>query len=235
MSEQAIDWEAVLSDAPPELVVEAAENVFSLDPVKKRFERYRYKINDMKQKAEKHEVTDDASNTNAVAMASQAKSLAKELDKLSKEIVAEPNKFVKGVRSFTKGFTEPLGQIEASLKRKVADYQYKLRLEAQKREAEERKARAELQKKMDEEAKAANVEPVKLPDPVQSAPPKVTRTESGSAHIRMKWTATIEDESKVPREYCVPSQKLINQAVKDGIRTIPGVNIFEEPITTIRT
>ena len=43
-----------------------------------------------------------------------------------------------------------------------------------------------------------------------------------------RWTYEIEDDTKVPRQYCEVSSSLINKAIKEGIREIPGVRIFEE-------
>lgn len=43
-----------------------------------------------------------------------------------------------------------------------------------------------------------------------------------------RWTYEITDEASVPRQYCEVSSSLINKAIKEGIREIPGVRIFEE-------
>lgn len=57
--------------------------------------------------------------------------------------------------------------------------------------------------------------------PVQVESPKV----SG---FTTRWTYEITDEASVPRQYCEVSSSLINKAIKEGIREIPGVRIFEE-------
>jgi hypothetical protein len=230
---QNMDW---LAPEPKEQTTEiVSANPYDIEAVKNQFEQYRFQITDMEQQAAELVVDGDGPNSQAVAMAGSAKKLAKQIDDLSRQIIADPNDFVKSVCQFAKGFTEPLGAIENGLKRKIADYQYKLRLEAQKKAEAERKAREELQKKLDAEAKKAHIEPVKLPDPIIQEAPKVTRTESGAAHIRMVWTAEVEDESKVPAEYKVIDMTKINRAVKDGVRNIPGVRVYEKPVTTIRT
>lgn len=46
--------------------------------------------------------------------------------------------------------------------------------------------------------------------------------------ITNRWTFEVTDESLVPRQYCEVSDSLINKAIKEGIRDIPGVRIFQE-------
>ena len=191
-------------------------------------------MEEMVAKASALSVVDDETNHRAVGLAGEAKRVFKAIEAKRKELVKEPNRYVRAVNAFAKQFTEKLKQVETSLKRKVADYQYRLELERRKREAEEKRKREELQRKMEAEAKEAGVEPVKLPDPVVPERPKVTRTETGSAHLRMEWTFEIKDETKLPREYLIPDMKKIRAAVKAGVRTIPGVKIFERPTTVIK-
>jgi len=64
----------------------------------------------------------------------------------------------------------------------------------------------------------------------------VTRTESGTSSYQAKtWKCYIERPDEVPREYCEPVGRLLNNAVKQGIRTIPGCRIVEESDTRFRT
>lgn len=46
--------------------------------------------------------------------------------------------------------------------------------------------------------------------------------------IRTYTKFTIEDASLVPREYCEPSDKLINAAIKAGVTEIEGITIYQE-------
>jgi hypothetical protein len=209
---------------------------FDLDTVKEKFAPYREALEQMQKQAESHEVKDDETLTQATTMAGEAKRLAKKADNLRKDLIADHNEFVKKVNGFTKQFTDPLGAIEAGLKRKIGNYQYQQELQ---RREDERKAREEaeaLQKKLDAEAKEKNVEPVHIQAPVMPTAPKVSRGEDGSsASIRKVWTFEIQDPAAVPREYCVPDPKLIREAVKAGIREISGVRVFEDVQTVLRT
>lgn len=44
--------------------------------------------------------------------------------------------------------------------------------------------------------------------------------------IKERWTFEITNSLEVPREYCEPANPLINKAIKEGKRDIPGVKIF---------
>jgi len=55
----------------------------------------------------------------------------------------------------------------------------------------------------------------------------MVRTEAGSATQRKVWKHEITDEAQVPREYLMIDEAKVRQAVKQGIREIPGVRIFE--------
>ena len=91
-------------------------------------------------------------------------------------------------------------------------------------------------KKAEEEAKAREIEAPTVIAPVIPKTSKVARAESGaSSHLRKTWKAEIVDPKKIPREYCEPSMKLINKAVKQGIREIDGAKIFEHVDSDIRT
>ena len=228
-----VDFNAVLNGetpSPPQRIL------FDMETVKQNFSIYVEQVERMVAQAEKHVVENDKTNMQAVTMAGEAKRLAKKIEAQRKNIIDEPNTFVKSVNSFCKSFTEPLKKIEGILKQKVGQYQYKQELarkEAEKKAEEERK---KLQKKLDAEAKKAGVESVKVAPLALPPNESVTRTDTGTAaHIRKQWKAEIREPAKVPREYCSPDPKLINQAVKMGIREIPGIRIFEDVSTVLRT
>ncbi len=103
---------------------------------------------------------------------------------------------------------------------------------AAKKAEEERQAA--LQLAMEEAAKNAVIAPTVVA-PTVPAEQKVVRTESGSSSYQSKaWKAEIFDPSRVPIQFCSPDQKKINEAVKAGIRDIPGVRITEETQTKFR-
>jgi hypothetical protein len=191
---------------------------------------------EVKDKANALRIKDEISASIATAIAGDVKRLSKSIDEQRKKLVEEPNAYVKSVNSIAKMFTEPAGQIERLLKDKLGGYHAQRELERRKAEEEIRKAQAEIYRKQQAEAKAAHVEPPPPPVPIPIKAETVTRSDTGaSAHIRKAWKADILNAIEVPREYCEPSMRLINEAVRGGVREIQGVRIFEDIQTILRT
>ena len=123
--------------------------------------------------------------------------------------------------------------------------------EARLKELSEAQAQAEMLAMMDgataeeatqvaeEVAKTANIaalfNPVEVELEIPTAIQLRVATEFGSTGSRVAWKFTIEDESKVPREYLMVDEKKIRQAVNAGERKIAGVRIEEDIIITRRS
>lgn len=209
---------------------------FDLDRVRARFNKHLETIESMLDKANEHNVNNQDSLEQGVAMAGDAKRLGKELEANRKEIVQPPNQYVKSVNAFVKKFARPLNQIEAILKTKIAQFQHKLELERREREKKAREEAAKLQTAIDKEAKEKGVESTKVIPIAVPEVDKVARSETGvAAHTRKVWKAEVVDESAVPREFCSPDMRLINEAVKAGLKEMAGVRIWEDVQTILRT
>jgi len=204
-------------------------------PAKAKLQKYETEIQKMTDIAQAVEIVDQASNLEAVAMASQAVKLFKAIEHARKEIVKEPNEFIRGVNAFAKVYTAKLKAIENELKTKLNSYSVKQ--EMIRREAE-RKAQDEarkLQAKIDAEAKKKNIKPVVVPPPVLPVKSEPTRTAEGSASTRKVWAWEVEDHSLIPFKWMVLDEKKVNQAVRLGMRNIPGIRIYQETKTVLRT
>jgi len=231
-----VDFGAAMKPQKRNVITRTAlQAVYDVEGVKDKILAYTRELDKMFEAAQVLDVTDEPSLVKAVEMGTKAKGLWNKIEQVRKEEIKEPNEFVKSINSFAKIFQERLRNIENMVKKKVADFEYHREL---KRREEERKAREEqerLQAQIDKEAKEKGVESVKVGEVVMPEPEKVTRTESGASHQRLHWTFEIEDESKIPREYLIPDEKKIRQAVAMGLREIPGVKIFEKSSTVFRT
>jgi hypothetical protein len=134
-------------------------------------------------------------------------------------------------------------ELQAKLKAEAEEANRKAREEARKKAEEEARAKkaseAEIEaarKKAEEEAAKHEIAAPTVVAPVMPAQEKVTRTETGAAaHIRKVWKAEILSAADIPREYCSPDIKKINDAIKMGVREIPGVRIYEDQTTVFRT
>lgn len=209
--------------------------ILDIEAAKVRFEPYLEKIDGMWAEASALTVNNDTQNEYAVTLGTSSKQLCKKIEDVRKEIIEEPNEYVKSVNAFAKIFTEKLQVIESLMKQKIA--QYRAVQEQKRREAElaAKKAADELQKQLNAQAKALGTEPVQVATPIIPIGPPVTRTETGAAHGRKAWTFEVENEPEIPREYLEVSTKKINDAIRGGIRQIAGIKIYQKDTTTFRT
>lgn len=225
-------------EAAPEVIetLPAPRNALDLDSAKKAFEPYRLKILDAQQYADHLEVQDDATEKEAIDAAARSKKLMNALETERKRVIEAPDKFVRSVNAFCRTFKEPLDGVASTLRQKIATYQFQKELERRKVEKAMQEEAARLQAKLEVEAKEAGVEPPPVMPVPAPRPDSMTRTESGaSASIRTAWTGEVIDPDQVPREFCSPDEKKITAGVKSGIREIPGVRIYEKPITVLRS
>jgi len=218
---------------------------------------YLPEIERMKAQAMAHVVTDEASQNEAITMAGQAKKLATAIEKKRKEVIEAPGEFVKTVNSFVKVFRDSLDDIDRKLKAGIQSHMIKIQME--QREAQERarieaakiqheldlraaelnaQREAEARKAAEKGEPAAPMEP-EVTAPVVVAPvvpvQKVFRSETGSSvHLRKDWVWDILDISLIPGKYLVVDKVSVNQAIKSGIREIPGIRIYETESTVIK-
>ncbi len=129
---------------------------YSLETVKPSIMQVVGSIDKMTADAKALEVKDEGSEKLAVALGGQGKKIAKAIELRRKEIVADPNEFVKSVNGFVKIFSDKLDDLEKTLKKKIADYQYKVELERREQERKQKEAAEALQKRLQAEADEAN-------------------------------------------------------------------------------
>lgn len=100
------------------------------------------------------------------------------------------------------------------------------------REAEEMEA---ARVKAASEAKAAEISAPTVLQPVIPKAENVTRTETGAAAFQRKtWEFELTDIAQVPRDYLILDEKRVRDAIRMGIRDLPGIRIFETSKTVLR-
>lgn len=145
----------------------------------------------------------------------------------------------------------PLGIVKASVERQLATYAAEqMRKSREAAAAEKRKAdaaqaevrrlarEAEEAEKAGDTAVAADLvqQQEQATEQVQQARtavvevsrPVVVATGNAVGGYKTKWTATITDPAKVPDVYWRPDLAMVQRAVDEGARDIPGVQITEE-------
>ena len=218
------------TNAPPP----AARDPFDVAPVREALKVFESEIAGMLQIAENHQIVDDDSNRSGIEMAAQAKRLGKTIEDMRKERIRPSQEFVKAINNLAKVYTEKLDRIEVALKQKIGAYMTKLRLEKLEAERRAQEAARELQARLDKESAEKNLPQVEVPMPVLNQKTEPVRTEEGSAGQRKTWTWKVVDLATVPREYLVIDKVAVNQAVRGGVRVIPGIEIYQEENVQIR-
>jgi hypothetical protein len=220
-------------DIPPGKAVKTYP-VFDLESAKAGFKKYEDELQKMALEAEALAIVDDNSAVRATEMIAQVKRLYSDLDDQRKQVIKDPDQFVRKFNAFVKVFKDKLSEIERLIKDGLGEFTYRREL---KRREEERKAQEELQRKqaeLDKAAKKAKVDPVTLPP--QNVPRKQgpIRSSSGTASTVMVPYWEIAEIGKVPRQYLMINKSAVDQAMKSGIRNIPGIEFKEKAEVRVR-
>lgn len=186
-------------------------------------------------------IQDEGQFQEAADFLTKVKVRVKRLDTLKESLTRPFADALKDARNKFKMLSEPYENMEFTIKTKMNEY-IRVREEKARREAEEARKKAEEENARllaEQEAAKAKGEEVKELEPVEAAPveaPKIqARTEAGMVYTQKRWAVKVIDESQVPREWLCIDQKKVNEAIKTGVREIPGLEIFEESTVSVRT
>lgn len=176
--------------------------------------------------------------------------LIAEVVKKKKEIKAKRDAIVSPIKNSIKLIDEemnkvlkPLELIEDLGKKAIGNYYL---AEKEKERKEEEKARKEAEEKIRKENLAkkmaskneltSELAKARVEEITDKAMEKVREVKTATisdkgTHVvtRMIWSYEVEDEKKVPREYLQINPSAISTAVRNGVREIAGVKIFEKP------
>lgn len=206
----------------------------NIDGARRALRIFEDKVSVMEAEAAAIEVKSAAAASNATEMTGQVKRLVKSVDDRRKEIIADPDSFVRKVNGFVKPISDRLKAIEALLKRKLSDHAYQVELQRREIERKQNEARIELQRQVDAEAKAKGVESVVIAPVAMPTKKEPVRSDSAVSSAVMVWKHETVNHTLVPRDYLMVDEVSIKAAIKAGIREIPGVRIFEEAEMRVR-
>lgn len=192
----------------------------------------------------------------ALVALKDVKRITNKIEDRRKELTKPLVDLQKKYNSYAKEISEPLDKAEAHIKSGLRKWELKLeqeRIEAFKKAEEERKkAEAEALAKLEaqkEEAEAMSMfmdakeskkaEIVAMAEADRTVVEIEQRQKEAQKEImshkvtgaRKVWTFEITGENEIPRAFLSIDEKKIRAAIKDGVRDIPGVRIYQE--TTI--
>jgi hypothetical protein len=132
-------------------------------------------------------------------------------------------------------FYMPVLQLLAYNQAKRAAEQARLEAEqeAQRKALEEETNKAILEGRLDDARKIAEAEKYTAEQTVV-APKTTVKAPQATASTVTRWKYEVTNPESVPREFCEPSAFLINKAVQNGTRVIPGVRIWPEESISVR-
>ena len=151
--------------------------------------------------------------------------LKKAIEEKRKEYVGPINEHLKAVNKVFQDFTAPLTEADSITRQKILNYrkeQERIRQEQERinqLRIEAAQAEMELKGELTESVKVIEVTP---------AAPTHYRTESGTLGKFMVRKWELVDFNLVPGEYKMLNEVLIGKLVRSGIKTIPGIRIYEE-------
>jgi hypothetical protein len=186
-------------------------------------------------RAKAFEVTTDEQYENGSQVLGYLKTQTTSLDKLRKHFKAPILESGKRIDAFFKELTAPAKEAIEIVNDKMGVWwrikdEERKKAEEQARIAERDRMKAEEERERiqkDMEAEGVEVDEEDLP-PVPEAVIVPDAPVASSTSVRKTWSYAVEDADKIPRIYLVQSNKLIMQSIHDGVREIPGLNIFQE-------
>jgi hypothetical protein len=131
------------------------------------------------------------------------------------------NESLRNINATFKEIALPLEKAEATVSKKILLW----RQAEQERIAKEEERRRKIQQA--HEKKGHNVS-----SPVVMERPKNT---VGYTQSRKIWKYKITDFSKVPDEYKTLNQVAVNEAIREGVREISGLELYQEEILAVST
>ena len=130
------------------------------------------------------------------------------------EFTAPLNQSLKAINDTFKKLKEPLEQARALLTNKILGW---------KRDEAERLFKEEERRRKIQEAHLKAGHEVNAPVVLERPENKI-----GNTQTRKVWTFRVKEFSKIPDVYKVINQVAVNQSIRDGVRDIPGIEVYQE-------
>lgn len=182
------------------------------------------------------EIKTKKQNMEAVNISGKLQELGKAVAKKCTDFLAPYKKVTSSINGPKKRITDAATSAKTIVNQKIFQYKKQEEIEQARQQKLIDEASKKLQESLNEQAEELGIEAPKVA-PIQAPKPvKVLRGDSGaSVYTRKAWAAEIIKPDEVPREWCTPDMKKINESVRMGKREIPGVKIFEKETAVTRT
>lgn len=215
-------------DAPTTTAVDLVDGVVS---------KFRSEIDRINTTAKNLVIADEQTAREAVDLAAQAIAVGKRLESERMEITRPLDQRKKEIMAVFDKYQQPLNTLAETLKTKLGAYK---RAEQRRRDEEAARMRAEEERRAIEQAEALKAAGNSVAaDMVLEIAAETTQTIAEAAPVTAagsmatsttvrRWVHEVVDVAKVPRKYLVVNDTAIRAAIRDGVRDIAGVRIYQQ-------
>ncbi len=165
----------------------------------------------MSEQAEAIQVATTKQEEQAYTALVQIKQVIKTIESKRKEITKPLNASLKATNAMFKKLVQPFVEADRIVRNKVMDF----------RQLQEEKAQKELERR--EKIQAAHEKKGHETHEITAPEAEVSKVTT----VAKRWTFEVVDVNKVPREYLVLDNVSVNKAIRNGIRDIDGLDIFQ--------
>lgn len=172
----------------------------------------------MQSRAQNFLVASDQSYNEAGDIISWIAERLKKIEARRIHYVKPLNDHVKDINAEHKGYTQPFQEADRIIREKMMSW----------RRAEEAYAQAGQERIEKEAKKLAKETGVSVEEIMASAEVPEAIKETTNSTVAKRWVFEIIDMSKVPRNFLCLDEKSVNINIREGVRNIPGLRIYQE-------
>lgn len=201
-----------------------------------RIEAFRKDIDKLAKRCDKLVVT-ETTRESAGELAKEARTIENAIETVRKEIkepILAAGKLVdEAAKKITGNLTGAISKLRAGILEYDKEVQRKLDDERRRREEEHRKEMARLEKAAERTGSAKAVAKVELAKAEHVLEIAEIKAEAPTS-LRKAWKYEVTEPMDVPRSYLTVDDAAVKAAIKQGVRSIPGIRIYEEQSLALR-
>jgi hypothetical protein len=181
------------------------------------------------------EITTPQEKDEAINISGKLQEVTKDVKKKCEDFVEPFRKVINAINGPKKRITEAATRAKTIVNQKIFQFKKQEEIDREKQQQVINKATEELQESLRVQAKELGVEAPKVTAIKAPRAPTILRGDSGaSVYSRKTWKCEIVNPDQIERKFCVPSQTLLNQAVRMGVRKIAGCRIYKDEVPVTR-
>jgi hypothetical protein len=169
--------------------------------------------------AEKYQVHDIVEARAASEFLKKINDTLKIIEAKRLSFTAPLNQSLSEINNTFREMSAPLTEVKGQISNRILDWK---RIEADRIAKEEARRRA-IQEAHKEAGHNVNA-------PVEIARPNAT---IGNSQTRKVWRFRVVEQAKVPESFKVVNSVMINDQIRQGVREIPGIEIYQEDVMAI--